>query len=107
MDEGSLFLDLKTPAVGEDVGEGIRESLTPKFDKDGNPETDVLVGVFEYVDGGDEDCGDSFLVVDTDGMPFALDALRAFHQRGVKVTIEYNAEEDERRKAHWSKSVTD
>ena len=48
---------------------------------------DVFTGFFEYrrrMDGWD----DSFTVVDFDGMPFALDSLRRFEGRGVRITIE-------------------
>lgn len=96
MTDKPIFADLNIPAVGSSLSEGIREALTPKFDKDGNPETQVLAGIFQYVDS-EEGWGDTFRVVDTDGMPFALDAYRAFEGRGVKVTIEYNAEEDARK----------
>lgn len=71
MTDKPIFANLNIPAAGSSLSDGIRESLTPKFDKDGKPETQMLYGIFQYVDG-DEGWGDTFRVVDIEGCRLPL-----------------------------------
>ncbi len=52
---------------------------------------DTVRGFFEYREK-DEGWNDSFTVVDDDGMPFALQKLKKFSGKGVKITIETDEE---------------
>lgn len=84
------WLDPLIPPVGTALN---TQPEKPKFDANGLPEKHVVTGFFEYVSKG-KGWQDSFRVVDDDGMPFSLESLKAFDGYGVKITIEYDAEEN-------------
>jgi len=64
-----------------------------------------ITGRFKFIEKN-AGWGDSFTVVDDDSMPFVLDDLKSFHDKGVRVTIELD-EPTQKQLDAWEKEKID